>query len=124
MGIEYDYPDKIARGCQLKEELETAGFLVETIYSGYNLADPPASKPGCTVVLDDSETKDPTAIVDAHVPGLTPEEIHQQELDQEANDKSHAGLTAFNNWSSLTSNQKDAVLKNVLWHILYKEGLL
>lgn len=64
-GLRYN---KVVNGAHLHDELLRAGFLVKSIYSKYNSDDPPSSEPYCIVVLEDAETKDPTAIVEAHIP--------------------------------------------------------
>jgi hypothetical protein len=55
---------------------------------------------------------------------VTDEQLHQEALDAEFNDKSHQGLLAYNNWPNLTPTQKDTVLKNLLGFVLYREGML
>lgn len=67
MGKVFEY-QKIVIGAQLHEELKAAGFLVETVFSKFNYDNPATSKRYCKVVLDGKETKDPTSIVEAHIP--------------------------------------------------------
>lgn len=55
---------------------------------------------------------------------VSDEELHQEALDAEFNDKVHQGLIAYNSWDSLTKAQRDVALKNMLGFLLYKEGLL
>lgn len=119
------YYDKVVRGYKLSEELKAAGYLVETVYSEYNYDDPPASEPYCKVVLADSETKDPTAIVEAHDPytGL-PEEKYQEQLVAEFNTAHEQAILALKNWDSLTAAQKYAILKGLVKWALWKDGWL
>lgn len=52
------------------------------------------------------------------------EQLHQEALAAEFNDKMHKALLAYNNWDSLTLPQKDTVLKNIVGYLLYQAGLL
>ena len=75
MSKEFSYSKRV-EGNRLHNELNAAGYAVETIYSKANEA-------YCVVVLPDSETKDPTPIVDAHVPyQKTAEELAEELADQ------------------------------------------
>lgn len=71
MSKEYDY-NKVVQGAQLHEELKAADFRVITVYSKWNPEQPELSEPYCKVVVEDAETKDPTAIVESHTPKLEP----------------------------------------------------
>lgn len=55
---------------------------------------------------------------------VSDEELHQEALAAEFNDKTHQGLLDYNDWDSLKPAKKDTVLKNLLGFILYKEGML
>lgn len=124
MSKTYEF-EKIVEGWRLAEELKAAEFLVETVFSKYNHDHPELSEPYCKVVLADEETKDPTAIVEAHVPGqLTPEELYQEQLNQDMNEIHDKAILALNNWDALTPEQKDAVLKGLVKWALWKDGRL
>jgi len=45
-------------------------------------------------------------------------------LQHHINDVHKQALNAWRNWRSLTLAQKDTIVKNLLWHALYQEGLL
>jgi hypothetical protein len=55
---------------------------------------------------------------------VNPESTITEAERADVSTKLQAGLTALNNWGSLTAAQKDIVLKNILKYILWKEGLL
>lgn len=124
MPNEFEY-NKVVEGWRLKTELETAGFLVDTIYSKYNADHPELSEPYCKVVLPDEETKDPGSIVEAHVPGqLLPEELYQEQLAVDMNEIHDTAILAYKNWDSLTLAQKDTILKGLVKWALWKDGRL
>uniref|UniRef100_A0A6M3K909 Uncharacterized protein n=1 Tax=viral metagenome TaxID=1070528 RepID=A0A6M3K909_9ZZZZ len=56
---------------------------------------------------------------------VSDEQLRKEELDHQFNEV-HAvvGLLAYNNWGSVTSAQKDTVLKNILGWALWKDGWL
>jgi hypothetical protein len=124
MAKTFEY-EKVVEGWRLAEELKAADFLVETVYSKYNADNPELSEPYCKVVLPDEETKNPGAIVEAHVPGqLTDEELYQAQLKVDMNEIHDTAILALVNWDSLTLAQKDIVLKNILKWALWKDGRL
>ena len=124
MSQNYEF-DKIVEGWRLAEELKAAGFLVETVYSKYYPDQPELTEQYCKVVLSDDETKDPTDIVTAHVPGqLTPAELYQEQLAVDMNEIHDKAILALKNWDSLTLDQKDTVLKGLVKWALWKDGRL
>jgi len=55
---------------------------------------------------------------------VSDEQLRKEELDHQFNEVHVAGLLAYNNWGSVTSAQKDTVLKNILGWALWKDGWL
>jgi len=55
---------------------------------------------------------------------LTEEELYQEQLEAEFNDVHDKAINALNNWGSLTSKQKDTILKNLVKWALWKGGWL
>lgn len=54
----------------------------------------------------------------------TAEELYQEQLASEFNEIHERALLAYKNWSSLTLVQKDAILKNLVKWVLWKDGWL
>lgn len=55
---------------------------------------------------------------------VSDEELHQEALKQQLNDKHTLALQALQHWDLLTPSQKDVILKNLVWYALCKEGYL
>lgn len=55
---------------------------------------------------------------------VSDEELHEEALVHQFNDAHVQGLQAYNNWGSLTTAQRNIILKNLLGYVLWKEGWL
>ena len=54
----------------------------------------------------------------------TPEQIYQEQLAAEMNNIHEQTILAYKNWGSLTKDQKDTILKNLVKWALWKDGWL
>lgn len=63
-------------------------------------------------------------VVETVMGEISDEQLHQEALAQEFNDGHIAALAAVNNWSQVTTKQKDTLLKQLVRYALWKEGYL
>ena len=69
-------------------------------------------------------TKPNNNIIEEITAEISDEELYQEQLAQEFNDIHIQAILALNNWSSLTTRQKDTILKNLVKWALWKDGWL
>ena len=55
---------------------------------------------------------------------VSDEQLHDEQLTAQSNDRLHQALLALEHWATLTPAQKDLILKNLVLYVLWKEGLL
>lgn len=106
---EYHYADLTERQQRIAE---AEGLGYELLHDNFDSDWKRGDEPHGTLVFTDTPTPP------------TDEQLYQEQLTQEFNDKHTTAIQALNNWDSLTVSQKDTLLKNILKWALWKDGRL